>query len=102
MKPQLIDAILSLVPDAEVSVTGDHVTWLLPRVAPVSEETIAQELKRLTAEHEQNDYKRKRAAEYPPITDYVDGVVKGDQGQIEAYISTCLAVKAKYPKPTDA
>ena len=43
-------------------------------------------------------YKAKRSAEYPPITDYLDGVVKGDQAQIDAYIAACLAVKAKYPK----
>jgi hypothetical protein len=43
-------------------------------------------------------YAEKRAAEYPPITDYLDGVVKGDQAQIDAYIAACLAVKAKYPK----
>jgi hypothetical protein len=45
-----------------------------------------------------NAYKRKRAAEYPLITDYLDGVVKGDQAQIDAYVAACLAVKAKYPK----
>ena len=47
-----------------------------------------------------NAYKAKRAAEYPPITDYLDGVVKGDQTQIDKYIADCLAVKAKYPKVT--
>jgi hypothetical protein len=43
-------------------------------------------------------YIAKRASEYPPITDYIDGVVKGDQAQIDKYIADCLAVKAKYPK----
>jgi hypothetical protein len=43
-------------------------------------------------------YIAKRQAEYPPITDYIDGVVKGDQAQIDKYIADCLAVKAKYPK----
>jgi hypothetical protein len=43
-------------------------------------------------------YIAKRAAEYPSITDYIDGVVKGDQAQIDKYIADCLAVKAKYPK----
>ena len=43
-------------------------------------------------------YKAKRAAEYPPITDYLDGIVKGDNAQVQAYIDACLAVKAKYPK----
>lgn len=44
------------------------------------------------------DYKQKRAREYPPITDYLDGIVKGDQAQIQKYIDDCKAVKAKYPK----
>ena len=47
-----------------------------------------------------NAYKAKRAFEYPPITDYLDGVVKGDQTQIDKYIADCQAVKAKYPKVT--
>lgn len=50
-------------------------------------------------EEAKTQYQRNRAAEYPPITDYIDGVVKGDQAQVQAYIDACLAVKAKYPKP---
>jgi hypothetical protein len=41
----------------------------------------------------------KRAAEYPPMSDYLDGIVKGDQAQIDKYIADCKAVKVKYPKP---
>jgi hypothetical protein len=43
-------------------------------------------------------YGEKRADEYPPITDYLDGIVKGDQTQIAKYIADCQAVKSKYPK----
>jgi len=43
-------------------------------------------------------YIAKRQAEYPPMTDYLDGVAKGDQAQINKYIADCQAVKAKYPK----
>jgi hypothetical protein len=43
-------------------------------------------------------YIAKRQAEYPSIIDYIDGVVKGDQAQIDKYIADCQAVKAKYPK----
>lgn len=46
-------------------------------------------------------YQRDRKQEYPPIEDYIDGVVKGDQDQIDEYIQKCLAVKSKYPKPTN-
>ena len=43
-------------------------------------------------------YAQKRAPEYPPMTDYLDGIVKGDETQIAKYIADCQAVKAKYPK----
>jgi hypothetical protein len=46
-----------------------------------------------------NAYKYNRMKEYPPVSDYLDGVVKGNQAQIDKYIADCLAVKAKYPKP---
>ena len=45
-------------------------------------------------------YKAQRAAEYPPVADYLDGIVKSDQAQVQAYVDACLAVKAKYPKPS--
>jgi hypothetical protein len=43
-------------------------------------------------------YIAKRASEYPNVTEYLDGVVKGDQAQIDKYIADCLAVKARHPK----
>jgi len=43
-------------------------------------------------------YADKRKSEYPPATDYLDAIVKGDQAQIDKYVSDCLAVKDKYPK----
>jgi len=43
-------------------------------------------------------YIAKRQAEYPPMTDYLDAIAKGDQAQIDKYIADCQAVKAKYPK----
>jgi hypothetical protein len=43
-------------------------------------------------------YAQKRQAEYPPFTDYLDGIAKGDQAQIDKYIADCQAVKTKYPK----
>ena len=43
-------------------------------------------------------YVGKRQAEYPPVTDYLDAIVKDDTAQVNKYIADCLAVKAKYPK----
>jgi hypothetical protein len=45
-----------------------------------------------------NEYKVNRAKEYPDFREYLDGIVKGDTAQQQAYIDACLAVKAKYPK----
>jgi hypothetical protein len=91
-------AILSLVPNAEFVIKEDVVEWHIPSTAPVSDEQIAQELTRLEQQYKADEYKRKRQAEYPPLTDYLDGVVKGDQAQMDKYIADCLAVKNKYPK----
>lgn len=44
-------------------------------------------------------YQQRRVAEYPAMADYLDGIVKGDQAQVDAYIAACKAVKVKYPKP---
>ena len=40
-----------------------------------------------------------RQSEYPPMQDYLDGIVKGDTEQVDRYIADCQAVKARYPKP---
>jgi hypothetical protein len=45
-----------------------------------------------------NLVKSNRAKKYPDFREYLDGIVKGDQAQIDKYIADCLAVKAKYPK----
>ena len=92
------DAIISLRPGAQWVLRGDDLEWLDTEQTQPTDEEINAEIARLQAAHEANEYQRKRAAEYPPMADYLDGVVKGDQAQIDAYVAACLAVKAKYPK----
>jgi SepF-like predicted cell division protein (DUF552 family) len=92
------DAILSLRPGAEWVLRGDDLEWLDQNQSQPSESEIAVELVRLQSIADLKAYQRKRAAEYPAIVDYLDGIVKGDQAQIQAYIDACLAVKARYPK----
>ena len=94
-------AICSLVPNAQFSRDLNGIDWDVAENNGVSCPTNAEiqaEIVRLQAEYDAQAYARSRASEYPPITDYLDGVVKGDQAQIDAYIAACLAVKAKYPK----
>ena len=99
---KLLRAIKSLCPDAEFTYTNEDyatVVWIKePEVIPTDAE-IQAEIARLQADYEAKQYQRNRAAEYPPVTDYLDGIVKGDTAQVQAYIDACLAVKAKYQKP---
>jgi len=55
-------------------------------------EAQANEVERL------NLIKANRANEYPDFREYLDGIVKGDDAQVQKYINDCLAVKTKYPK----
>jgi hypothetical protein len=83
IKSMLIDNILK-------DMSGNNIT--LPS-------DIEEKRQELIQEHNALNYQRKRRFEYPPITDYLDAVVKGDQPEIDNYIQKCLAVKQKYPKP---
>ena len=65
----------------------------------VNGDVVSYDLAAVNAWVNPNAYITNRAKEYPPITDYLDGIVKGDQTQIAKYIADCQAVKAKYPKP---
>jgi len=78
-------------------INGSIIEWNLDIAKPTMAqldafEAQANEVERL------NLVKSNRANEYPDFKDYLDGIVKGDQAQIDKYIADCLAVKAKYPK----
>ena len=73
--------------------TGKTTESIVPMTA--EEITKAQEEQ---AHVDAHAYIAKRAAEYPNPAEYLDGIVKGDQAQIDKYIADCLAVKARHPK----
>lgn len=78
---------------------GDDSTVWLPQCTAITEqEANTIRAAQQAAAEATLTYAQKRANEYPPMTDYLDGVVKGDQAQIDKYIADCQAVKAKYPK----
>ena len=84
------DAIRA-VNSSVVTIRGDH-------AFDAQGNKVEIDLALVNAWQDPDAYKYARASEYPNITDYIDGVVKGDQAQIDKYIADCLAVKAKYPK----
>lgn len=85
-------AILNLYPNV-VSVFEDKGAFdANGNLVTVDDAAVNVEVRRLQV-------RENRARSYPPMEDYLDGVVKGDQAQIDEYITKCLAVKDKYPKP---
>jgi hypothetical protein len=74
------DNFINLLPAGSVAITDEEAEALKP-VPPAP------------------TYADLRRAEYPPLIDLIDGLVKDDAAQIQAYKDACLAVKAKYPKP---
>jgi len=99
----ITQALLTLRPGASWSLNGetyDGLWWSDENdLPPPTEEEINQEIERLQQEWKNTEYQRLRAKEYPDFKEYLDGIVKGNTEQVQAYIDTCLAVKAKYPKP---
>jgi hypothetical protein len=86
----LHDAILKLNPTI-ITIRGDV-------AYDANDNVVAYDLAQAEALVSANAYKESRAAEYPDFKDYLDGIVKGDTAQVQAYIDACNAVKAKYPK----
>jgi hypothetical protein len=97
----LTKSILAIKSDAQVSVDSEDITkitWHDDNPTNITNEQILAKQIELITEYDAQDYARKRKAEYPDIYDYMDGVVKNDQVQIDKYIADCQAVKSKYLK----
>ena len=93
-------AIKAINNSAEFSVNANdinQITWH-NGTTPIPANEILAKQQELITEYNSNKYQRDRANEYPDFREYLDGIVKGDQAQIDKYIADCLAVKAKYPK----
>ena len=98
----IIGAITVLRPGAQWTIRGEtynDLEWLDKEQSKPTKEEIENEIQRLQIIENSTEYQRLRAVEYPDFKLYLDGIVKGDQEQIQSYIDACLAVKAKYPKP---
>lgn len=65
----------------------------------INDNEINVDMNLINAWQDPEEYKYKRELEYPDFKEYLDGIVKGDQAQIDKYIADCQAVKTKYPKP---
>jgi len=99
-----MDAIKSLVPDAEVSVSttgnpddGEIIAWAKPAVAPVTSEEIETEKARLLTEWTANEYARSRKEEYDALNQLEMQFDDKEDGTT-TWEDAINAIKTKYPK----
>ena len=64
-------------------------------MTPEEESAMRAEWAANDAQREATKYIEQRRMAYPPVADYLDGLVKGDAAQMQAYIDKCRAVKEK-------
>ena len=92
-----LDAILSLEPNAEVTIIEDKIVgWHNEEITQPTDAEITAEQTRLQTEYDNNAYQRNRAAEYPSIADQLDEIYHNGIDSWKAVIKT---TKDKYPKP---
>ena len=97
----IVDALKSLQPNAEWVLRGETLEWIDNEIPQPTKQQIDAEVTRLQAQYDALEYARKRAPEYPPLTDLADALYhqsKGDETKLTAYLAKCEAVKQKYPK----
>jgi hypothetical protein len=92
------DAIHSLRPDAEFSISGDNydqIEWYSENIPKPTLQEIDAELQKLQAEHDRKDYQRKRQEAYPSIEEQLDLMYHGGY---DAWKASIQAVKDQFPK----
>ena len=95
MKPNVIDAILQLVPNSEfvASETG-IMEWHSSETQP-SQEDIDAKLEALIKDYDAKKYQRDRAVAYDPIPEQLDQIYH----DMDGWKARIKAVKDKFPKP---
>ena len=97
MAIEKIDAIFSLVPNADCALTGGVITVWNSEEAQPTEEEITAEMEKLQAEYDALAWKRNRQSEYPGILDCIHALLDGGDTLTDLQAAR-QAVKDKYPK----
>ena len=97
-----LDAILSLEPNAEVTLVGDDiVTWHSEDITQPTDQAIATEQARLQAEYDANQYQRDRV--YPQLGEQFDklwhDINNGTLDNTGEFFTALKEVKDNNPKP---
>ena len=91
------DAIQSLRPNSEWTMTGGVIDWLDSNTTKPTDAEINAEVKRLQADYDAKAYQRSRKPEYPDIGDQLDDLFKAGAFS-DDMTAKIQAVKDKYPK----
>ena len=95
----IIDAILKIKPNAQVSVSGgdiNTITWE-NGTTPIPKADIEAKMVEVQAEYDAEEWKRNRQAEYPTIDDCIHALLDGGDTLTELQAKR-TATKTKYPK----
>ena len=93
------NAINKINPNAEVTIRGSNIDtceieWF-EGTAEISKADIKTKMAELETAHNNNEYQRDRAKEYPSIVDQLDDIYHNG---IDAWKATIKVTKDKYPK----
>jgi len=97
----IIEAILKINPNAEVSVGGDSledITWH-NGTTPISKADIEAKMTELETEYDNNKYQRDRATAYPSIQEQLDMQYWDKVNSTTNWEDAVAKVKTDNPKP---
>lgn len=98
--PTIVEALLSLVPNAKFTLRGTDYSGLewVDDAAKPSQAEVDAELIRLQTEWDANQYQRDRILAYPSIGDQLDMIMKDNRDGTTTHQEACEAVKTTYSK----
>ena len=100
----IIKAILSINPNAEVTVSGDDInkiTWL-NGTTPIPKADIEAKMTELQADYDSQEYARNRAAAYPSLQEFAEAYcekeIGADTTKWDEYVVKYNKVRTDNPK----
>ena len=102
MDIHIMQAVLSLVPNAKCSIVEDKIVHWNSEEAQPTEEEITAEQERLQAEYDGLAYARARALAYPSLSEFVEAYTEKEIGEDstkwDAYVVKYNQVREDNPK----
>ena len=98
----IIEAILKINPNAEVSINGDdinQITWH-EGTTPIPVADIEAKMAELQTEYDNKQYQRDRAKAYPSLEEQMDMQYWDKVNGTNNWETKIAEIKAQFPKPT--